>query len=155
MSEIQNELNVAAEKFSLFGKQQQDKLSKALVQGMLKILAQAKRNAPKDTGRLAQSITQTPVQQEDGKLVIYGGPTVEYGALVEFGTGPHVTGQGHDDFILSITRWGERKGMSQQEIEALIYHIRKYGTKPHPYLGPAWYSLIREVQADIQEAMQA
>lgn len=154
MSDIAHELEVASEKFTLFGKEAEDKLSKALVSGMLKILAQAKKNAPKDTGILADSIIQTPIQKEEGKLTVVGGPTVAYGALVEYGSGPHVTSEGHDDFILSITRWGERKGMDQGEIEALIRHIRENGTKPHPYLGPAWYSLIGQVKADIEEAMK-
>ena len=43
--------------------------------------------------------------------------------------------------------------MSQSEIASLINYIRKHGTKPHPYMGPAWYSLIKEVEADIKEAV--
>jgi hypothetical protein len=43
--------------------------------------------------------------------------------------------------------------MDERETQALIRHIQKHGTKPHPYLGPAWYQLIKEVQADIKAAL--
>lgn len=156
MSDIAAQLEVASQKINLFGQHVQDRLGKAMVKGMLKITAEAKRNAPKDTGHLAQSITQTPIEKDgEGRLEIRGGPTVQYGALVEFGSGPHTSSEGTEDFVANIERWGRRKGMDESQIRALIQHIRKHGTKPHPYLGPAFYSLIKEIQADMEEAIKS
>ncbi len=156
MTDIAAELQVASEKINLFGQQTRDKLGKAMVKGMLRITAEAKRNAPKDTGHLAQSITQTPIEKDgEGRLMVRGGPTVQYGALVEFGSGPHTSSEGSEDFVANIERWGRRKGMDESQIRALIQHIRKHGTKPHPYLGPAFYALVKEVQADMEEALKS
>jgi HK97 gp10 family phage protein len=154
MNEMQAEIELAADKMKLWGKDIEEKLGRALVQGMLKITAQAKRLAPKDTGHLAQSIIVSDVQHEEGKLTVIGGPTVQYGALVEYGTGPHVTNQGHDDFIRSIELWARRKGMNAEQTQALIHHIQLHGTKPHPYLGPAYYQLLAEVKSDIKAALE-
>ncbi len=153
MSDIQAQIASASEKINLFGKQGNEKLARGLVNGMLRIVRDAKINAPKDRGIMADSITLTPVEQEDGKLVVRGGPTVKYAPNVEFGSSPHTSAEGSEDFVASITLWGQRKGMDASQIGELIEHIRKHGTKPHPFMGPAFYHNLRQIEEDIKRAM--
>jgi HK97 gp10 family phage protein len=154
MSDIAVQLEVASKRINLFGKQTEDKLSKAMVRGALMIVRDAKINAPKDRGTLANSILTTPIEHEAGVLAIRMGPTVAYGAMVENGTVPHTNPQGSEDFVANMELWGRRKGMDDDEIRAIIEHIRKHGTKPHPYLGPAFYSNISAIKRDMEEAVK-
>ena len=96
-------------------------------QATLIVLADAKRLAPVDTGRLRASITPEVRQQSN---VIQGvvGSNVAYAPCVETGTRPHWPPPG------ALAVWARRHGMS----EALIrFIIGTRGTKKHPYLQPA------------------
>ena len=96
-------------------------------QATLIVLADAKRLAPVDTGRLRASITPEVRQQSN---VVQGivGSNVMYAPFVETGTRPHWPPQG------ALATWARRHGMT----EALIrFIIGTRGTRKHPYLQPA------------------
>jgi HK97 gp10 family phage protein len=153
MSDFNNQLNDALKKVDLWGGRVHDALGQALINGALIVEGAAKQNASSDTGHLRQSITESPIQEKNNEVSIQVGPTVGYGPHVEFGTSPHTNSEGSEDFVASITQWGQRKGMDHVEIGALIEHIRKYGTKPHPFLGPAYYLNIEKIKQEIAQAL--
>jgi HK97 gp10 family phage protein len=155
MTDIKSQIDEAAKKIDLWGGKTKNALTNALVRGAQKIERQAKINAPKDTGLLSNSIQTGQIESEgENVLSIKVGATVKYAPGVENGTSPHTSSEGSEDFIYSITLWGQRKGMTEGQIYELIQHIRRNGTKPHPFLGPAYYSLIKEIQSDIEKTVK-
>ena len=157
MSDFNSQLNDALKGFDIWGGRVHDKLGQALIDGALLIEKDAKQNIhSRGTGHLGRSITESELTEKGNELFIRVGPTVKYGPMYEWGTSPHTNSSGADeslDFEASVTRWGELNGMSKEEIDSVIYHIRKYGTKPHPFLGPAYYSNIERIKQDITKAM--
>jgi HK97 gp10 family phage protein len=157
MSDFNNQLNDALKKVDLWGGRVHNALGQALINGAFIIEGAAKQNIhSRGTGNLARSITESELAKKDNELSIQVGPTVVYGPMYEWGTSPHTNSSGADEsleFEASVTRWGELNGMSKEEIDGLIYHIRKYGTKPHPFLGPAYYSNIEKIKQEIAQAL--
>jgi hypothetical protein len=82
---------------------------------------------------------------------------VPYGVFVEFGTGPHTSKEGTEKFVESMLLWGRRKGFDEGIVWAIIQHIRKYGTKPHPFLFPAWEEVrpdfVKKLAEDLNREM--
>jgi HK97 gp10 family phage protein len=157
MSEdIMAQVERLSKKFDAYAGHIVDGVSKALVTGAIQIEGKAKQNAPVGvSGNLRRSIVTSPLRTDDhGKMKISIGPTVAYGAAVEFGTSPHTTDEGSEDFVANITLWGQRKGMDEHEIFELIDHIRKFGTKPHPYLMPAYYQLLPSIKENIKHEVE-
>lgn len=99
------------------GQQQiEDEIRAALNKSALRIVADAKKAAPVDTGRLRASITMMSNVAGRG-LVLEVGTNVEYAAAVEYGTG---------------RRGAESTGQTQ-------YYKRTWaGQRAQPYLFPAF-----------------
>lgn len=90
-------------------------------------VAYAQAAAPVDTGALKSSIGI----DIDG-LSYEAGPTVEYGAYVELGAGPHE--------IRNPWGWGD---------DVVIMHP---GNAPEPYLGPGFDRAVTESMSDFADA---
>lgn len=122
------------------------------------IQREARRNAPVDTGRLRSSIT--PEYFADG-LVGTIGPRVNYGGFVEFGTGPHKTSEGSQEFQESIFEWTRRQGIggggagSLLAAFAIITIIRRRGTPPQPFLLPAWEGEKPQFRKEVERILKA
>lgn len=97
----------------------------AMTAGCLMIEASARSLAPKRTGRLAGSISHR-ISGSGGSLVGEIGPSVQYGIYVEYGTRPHWMPPG----ILPFPA---------------MRAIARRGTRPHPYMRPAFESNVGRV----------
>lgn len=153
MSDFNSQLNEGLKHFDIWGGRVHDALGQALIDGALMVESAAKQNVNVDTGYTRNSITESPLIQDGNELSIRVGPTAKSAPNLEWGSGPHQSSTNSEEFVESITLWGRRKGMDDHEIYQLIEHIRKYGTKPHPFLGPAYYSNIERIKQKVKEAL--
>jgi len=153
MSDFDKQLDDTIKGFDIWGGRVHDKLGQALINGALIVEAAAKQNVNVDTGYTRNSITESELTEKGSEIFIRVGPTAKSAPNLEWGSSPHINSEGSEDFVESITLWGKRKGMDEHEIQSLIDHIRKYGTKPHPFLGPAYYSNIDKIKQTITKAM--
>jgi hypothetical protein len=112
-----------------------------------------KANTQYGTGATAATIISVVIKDEKAIVCKVGSPSKVF-AFREFGTSPHRTNTGSEEFVESITMWGKRQGMSDDEIAGVIYHIRKYGTKPKPVLYPAFYELKGKIMETIKEGLK-
>jgi len=145
-------VNVEIDKKSL--KQLQEKLSEmvekdkeATFKGMVKtgyrVEGEAAKKCSVDFGRVRNSLS---VEGDATKMEVRVGTNVKYAPFVEFGTRPHTP-----PFNV-IQEWAIRKGISPG---AVWTAIRRKGTKPHPFLRPAFASqigyLIRDIKGFIEK----
>lgn len=101
------------------------------------IKANMERDVPVRTGRLKQSIS---IQVRSHSVII--GPHTDYAAYVEYGTAPHVIRPKAGKKALSFTVGGKR---------VIVKSVNHPGTKPHPYVRPAfeqWADSLGEMVAD-------
>ena len=89
----------------------------------------AVQKVPVDTGRLKNSLILTPVTLGYSEYTISDG--VEYGAYVEFGTRPHPVSYKY------FEGWARRKLGDSSAAFAIAQSIKKYGTRPQPFMRPA------------------
>ena len=106
----------------------------ALVAGSLLIEGSARGLAPKDTGRLAGSITHNI-----SGLTSRIGPSVAYGLYVEKGRGA-----GKPPPVGAVAGWAARKGINPY---VLARAIGRRGTRPRPYMLTAFNSNVGRVTA--------
>jgi hypothetical protein len=120
--------------------------------GMM-IEADAKMNCPSNDGILRGSITVSdighqvedfPKAEQDEAFV---GTVVDYAPDVEYGSGPHKTNVGSQQFIDKMTTWCLRKGIKNPW--PIIKHIRKFGTEPQPFMRPALDRMDGSVVIDV------
>lgn len=126
----------------------------------------AKQYAPKSAGKLAQSI-HTKKESEFISSVVVG---VKYGAFVEFGTGKHVSvprelsalaskfkGANSGSFeegLRSVKDWCRQKGIDEKAAYPIFISIIKNGTKPQPYLYPAFVQGRRQYLEDLKKDLK-
>lgn len=111
-------------------------IRRAMQASLLLVEADAKRGAPHDTRRLAGSITSQIVgafPNLDARI----GPSVLYGAPVEFGRRP-----GKQPPVDALMGWVRRHGGGtprQIRVRAFLLAraIGRRGTQPQPYMQPA------------------
>lgn len=101
----------------------------AMTAGSLLIEGTARTLAPKDTGRLAGSITHT-ITGGGANLTARIGPSVAYGLYVEKGRRP-----GRMPPVKAVESWARRHGANPFLVARAI---GRRGTKPRPYLIPAY-----------------
>ena len=126
----------------------------------------AKQYAPKSAGKLAQSI-HTKKESEFLSSVVVG---VKYGAFVEFGTGKKTsvprelkslaskfkgTSTGtYDEAIASIEDWLIREGGDPKDADFVLFMTILNGTKPQPYLYPAFVQGRRQYLEDLNKDLK-
>lgn len=124
---------------------------KAIIQSTAdQVVVEAKQNAPKDTGELAQSIGKQ--SSNDGvKAEIF--INSNYWGFVEFGTGGYVSippdlqsaaedfrGYKNGDFsefLRNMKEWCKRHGIEEKFAYIICVSILRKGIKPQPFLYPA------------------
>jgi HK97 gp10 family phage protein len=92
------------------------------------IEGKAKHLVPVDTGRLRASIA-TRLDSDSVPLWAEVGTNVLYARPVEYGSRPHYAP------IDALRPWASKHGMAAG---ALWHSIWMYGTKPHPFMKPAF-----------------
>lgn len=104
-------------------------LRTAMSASLLLLEGDARRLAPRDTGRLQGSISSR-ISGVGANLQGEVGPSARYGFWVEFGRRP-----GRAPPIGAIAGWARRRGMSPYP---LARAIARRGIKPRPYMQPAF-----------------
>lgn len=112
-----------------------------LVQSANYIKSDMESRVPVRTGRLKQSIA---IKVETDRVII--GPNTEYAAYVEFGTKPHVI----------EAKKGKALAFMGPNGRVFVKKVNHPGTRPHPYVRPAfedWVDTLGALaaQANVQE----
>lgn len=105
----------------------------AMVAGSLLIEGTARTLAPKDTGRLAGSITHA-ISGGGANLTSKIGPSVAYGLYVEKGRQPGKPMPPAG----AIAGWAARKGIPASSLFVLRRAIGRKGIKARPFMKPAF-----------------
>ena len=144
-------LNETLAQLKKFGKEAEKGVDLIAMATANDIGLEAKQKAPKDLGKLAQSISSPAVKVSDlnYKVVV----TSSYGAYVEFGTGAKVdippemqelasqvkTRKGSfEEGLQSIKDWCKRKGIDENVAYPIFISILEKGISPQPFLYPAF-----------------
>ncbi|MBU0592430.1 MAG: hypothetical protein KKH74_01705 [Gammaproteobacteria bacterium] len=134
------------------------------------VAREAKIAAPGDLSALKDSIRSI----KDGHLAYVVAPGVQYGAAVEYGTGPaagkasyfpnrlalldYINTPSRRGFKLAKKGSGKRQGQVdelQARSWALARYIFAHGTKPHPYMAPTAEKMRPRVEALVKEGVEA
>jgi len=98
----------------------------AMVEATLIVEGEARRLAPRDTGRLQGSISSR-ISGSGASIVGEVGPSVAYGLYVERGTRPHWPP------TAALGGWARRHGISPF---AVARGISRRGTRAQPFMAP-------------------
>jgi hypothetical protein len=116
-------------------------VDKAVHTGAILIKAEAVKQAPSDLSNLANSIEV--FEESSGDKIIYRVVAqAEYAKAVEYGSKPHTPP------LDAILEWGKRRGMTQEQAYYVWKAIRKYGTRPHPYMAPSFH-MYEDIVVDL------
>lgn len=110
----------------------------------LAVQAAAKKGAPVDTGRLRSAIRITFYKVGIAAEV---GAYVDYAAAVEFGSRAHMPP------AAALEEWARRHKMPRGAGYAIARAIAKRGTKPRPFLYPAFELERRDYLPRLAKAM--
>lgn len=122
--------------------------------------------APVNMGGLRQSIKQRRIDELKYEVVV----GVDYGAYVEFGTGVQVQvpaefaemasrfrgggGGSFADGLESIKDWCRAKGIPVEAAYPIFISILKNGTRPQPYLYPAFVKGRIQYIRDLKQLLE-
>ena len=126
----------------------------------------AKKLAPKNFGKLAQSISQIKVKQSNYKVTV----NELYGAYMEFGTGTKVVvptefkemaasfkGQktgSYKEGLESIKEWCRAKGIDEKFAYVIFAKILGAGLNPRPFLYPSWIQGKKDYLKDLENLLK-
>lgn len=122
-----------------------NKIKRQIVKSALKIETDAKRKAPSDTGRLRSSI-QTKISLGGFSADVFS--DANYAMAVEKGSRPHFPP------VTALEGWARRHGMEGMEF-LIARAIAKKGTKPQPFLFPAWEAERPEFINEIKNILRS
>jgi hypothetical protein len=105
-----------------------DKLKVVIAESTINVHREARKNAPRDVGLLANSIT---FEVNDSGLTGEVSVNSAYGAHVEFGTRPHFPP------IQPLKDWARRHGLPENVGFLIARKIAERGTPAQPFLFPA------------------
>ncbi len=130
------------------------------------IALNARAGAPKNIGKLAQSIT--PLKVGDLRYQVQVGES--YGAYVEFGTGAKVQVPAEfqdmankfkggnvgtfEEGLKSIKDWCRNKGISEDAAYPIFISILNKGISPQPFLYPAFVKGREQYLKDLRELIK-
>ena len=133
------------------------------------IEGQAKKLAPKNFGKLAQSIS-TSEKTKEGLKTVFITVNELYGAYMEFGTGTKVVvptefkdmaasfkGQKTGSFkegLESIKAWCRAKGIDESAAYPIFAKILGAGLNPRPFLYPAWTEGKKQYLKDLENLLK-
>ena len=140
-----------------------DKITEEIV---INIVADAKINAPKNLGKLGQSIEKVKIKESNYKAVAHK----EYAAYVEFGTGTKVQVPSEMQKIASqfknkksgsfeaglraIKDWCKNKGIDQSAAYPIFISILNEGIQARPFLYPAFVKGRKEYKKDLKDLLK-
>lgn len=125
----------------------------------------AKIYAPKNFGKLAQSISHAKIKESNYKITV----NENYGAYMEFGTGAKV--QVPDEFkdiansfrnqkggtfkegLEAIKAWCRAKGIDEKAAYPIFAKILGAGVNPRPFLYPAWIKGKKEYVDNLKKVL--
>lgn len=129
------------------------------------IVADAKAKAPKNVGKLAQSIHK--VKEGEFNQIIRVG--LEYGAYVEFGTGKKVSIPSElkdqaskfkgrkgsfKEGLQAIKDWCKSKGIEEKFAYPIFISILENGIQAQPYLYPAYVKGREQYLKDLKDGLK-
>tara|TARA_Y100000310_G_scaffold230865_1_gene233407 strand:- start:4342 stop:4851 length:510 start_codon:yes stop_codon:yes gene_type:complete len=115
-------------------------VTKGMRQSALAVQRESSILAPVDTGRLRQSITV----EMDGRVIPQWakiGPSVRYGAYVEFGRRPGSS----PPPARALLPWMKRHGIPATAAFVIARAIAKRGIKPKPYMREGYKAATRTI----------
>ena len=127
----------------------------------------AKKLAPKNFGKLAQSISHAKVKPALYKVTV----NELYGAYMEFGTGSKVNvpaefadmaatfkGKKQGTFkqgLEAIKVWCKSKGIPEEAAYPIFAKILGAGINPQPFLYPAWVKGKKDYQNNLERVLKS
>ena len=159
-------LNKVLKKLSKFGDEAEKIIAETTQANAKELVANARSLAPKDKGKLAQSIIDEKVTNFTYNIVVGS----EYGAYIEFGTGKKVSvpndlkdqadkfkgGRGgtFEEGLQAIKDWCRGKGIEEKFAYPIFISILNEGITPQPYLYPAWVKVkvqyVKDLKGDLK-----
>jgi len=149
-----------------FGKEAEKDVDIVTKATSIDIVADAKAFAPKNNGKLAQSIIYTKIGESDYKVIVNS----PYGAYVEFGTGSKVKvpqelqgiaaqfkgkkGGSFEQGLQAIRDWCKSKGIEESAAYPIFISILKKGTEPQPFLYPAFVKGRKQFVRDLKDLLE-
>ncbi len=158
-------LDKALKDFMKFGEEGEKLVSSVTKVTAKEIEANAKIAAPKNLGKLAQSISSVELDKLSYEVVV----GVVYGGYVEFGTGRKVqipselsdeaakfrgNGGSFDEGLKAIKDWCRQKGIEESAAYPIFISILKNGIEPQPFLYPAYVKGKGTYVKDLKHTLQ-
>lgn len=154
-------------KLQAFGKDIEKKIDLELEAIAFQVEADAKKLAPKNFGKLAQSISHKKVKSLIWKVTV----NEIYGAYMEFGTGAKVRvpaefaemaksfqgkkGTGtFKDALEAIKVWCRSKGIDEKAAYPILAKILGAGVNPQPFLYPAYKKGEKDLLKNLEKLVK-
>lgn len=154
-------------KLQAFGKDIEKKIDLELEAIALQVEADAKKLAPKNFGKLAQSISRKKVKSLVWKVTV----NEIYGAYMEFGTGTKVRvpaefaemaksfqgkkGTGtFKDALEAIKVWCRSRGIDEKAAYPILAKILGAGVNPQPFLYPAYKKGEKDLLKNLEKLVK-
>ena len=134
---------------------------------VIQIEGDAKKLAPKNFGKLAQSISHAKVKNLTWKVTV----NEVYGAYMEFGTGTKVKvptefvemakqfqGKGRGtwkDALEAIKVWCKSKGIDEKAAYPILAKILGAGVNPQPFLYPAYKKGEKDLILNLEKLLKS
>ena len=148
------------------GKDMEKRIDATTQEAAKSIESNAKKLAPKNFGKLAQSISEDKVKDLTYKVTV----NELYGAYMEFGTGAKVnvpaefkdmaasfknqkTGS-FKEGLESIKIWCRAKGIDEKAAYPIFAKILGAGINPRPFLYPAWTQGKKDYLKDLKNLLK-
>jgi len=151
-----------------FGEGMEKKINLELEAIVIQIEADAKKLAPKNFGKLAQSISHEKVKNLVYKVTV----NEIYGSYMEFGTGTKVkvptefaemakTFQGSKskgnwkDALAAIKIWCKAKGIDEKFAYPILAKILGAGVNPQPFLYPSYKKGEKDLMKNLEKLLKS
>jgi hypothetical protein len=149
-----------------FGKDAEKQIAGETEAIAFQIEGDAKRLAPKNFGKLAQSISREKIKSALYKVTV----NEIYGAYMEFGTGSKIkipaefsdmaktfkgakSGKTFEQGLEAIKIWCRAKGIPEEAAYPIFAKILGAGVNPQPFLYPAWVKGKKDYLANLKKAL--
>jgi len=143
-------INSVLSELRAYGKDIEKQIDAETEATVIQIESDAKKLAPKNFGKLAQSISHSKIKPSNWKVTV----NELYGAYMEFGTGTKVNvpaefsemaksfqgkrGGSWKQALESIKIWCRAKGIDEKAAYPILAKILGAGINPQPFLFPAY-----------------
>lgn len=125
-----------------------NEIDKALLEGAIRIEADAVHLAPEHDGELIQNIgyKENHISVTSRRYTVYS--NANHSAPVEFGTSPHFTSP------KNLKKWAKDKLGDENLAFAVARKIARYGTKAQPFFRPAFYKNEAWIEKRVRKAVR-